>query len=283
MILHPSRYSISGVVLRKLGVVVHTAESPDDRTNALISYMTKPGDRPVDPKDPDSRLIGSGYHAVTAGDGTYIRTADWTAGPFAAPPLNKTWAHICMPGYARQTRDEWLDPLSRSHIKGVALFIRDVCREFNLPVQHINSRGLLAGESGYTSHAEVSKAWGATDHTDPGSSFPWDVLANDIFNITPRPAPPTVTPPEDDMQITIFTVRDSRAVFLGETTPRGIALNVRWSGPGSPKVLAMLEAHRRAGAIDRTIDVADLSNAFLLGPLPVDDVRTWTPDDFAGL
>ena len=46
---------------------------------------------------------------------------------------------------------------------------------------------MKAGRRGYTSHAEVSKAFRQTDHTDPGVNFPWDVLAAEIARLTTTP------------------------------------------------------------------------------------------------
>lgn len=289
MILHPDRYSTSNVAKRKLGIVVHDAESPDDATDSLIRLLAQPGDRWLDTSDHSKGVYGSGYHAVTRLDSHYTAIAPFWVGPYAAPPLNKTWAHVCMPGFARQTVEEWSDPLSRAHIIGCARFIVDVATEFDLPIGFVDAHGLLAGDSGYTSHWEVSKAWGNTDHTDPGSNFPWQLLAAQIraLQLT-TPAPPPPANQEDRMKIQIMQPIDSNAVFLGECDPVSlVSLNIRWSGPGSAKVDAMIQAHINAGAIDRRTNnrpsIADLGNCFLDGPLPYDDTVAWTKAMFAGV
>ena len=82
--------------------------------------------------------------------------------------------------------------------------------------------------------------------------------------------------------IAIFAPSDANARFLAVTNAAGVALSVRWTGPGSAKVEAMLAAHKAAGAKQIIVTVADLRNTFLDGPLPVGDTRyQWRMDDFA--
>lgn len=207
MILNSERYTTTGVLLRKLGVVIHDSESGDGSSASLVRALQSPGDRVL---AGTTRRYGSGYHAVTDGNGGYIEVADANAGPYAVPPLNKTWWHICMPGRASQTWDEWLDQLSRNHIRGVARFIVDKAAADGFPFHHLNSFNLLAGDRGYCSHASVSSAWGQSNHTDPGPNFPWPVLADDIEALTapaPAPTPNQPAPPtleDDDMAKPIF-------------------------------------------------------------------------------
>lgn len=213
--LNPDRYSTTGVSLRKTVIVVHDAESGDGAAIQLLAALQSPGDRLIEGSNPP-RKYGSGYSAVTDGNGGYVEVADAHMGPFAAPPLNKTGWHVCMPGVAAQTRDQWLDDLSRNHIRGVARFIVDKSTGIdNLPMVRIDFHGLLAGDRGYCGHADVSQAWHQTDHTDPGPSFPWDVLADDIAALVhAAPAPPAPTPdPEDDMTMILYRDRRYNNVF----------------------------------------------------------------------
>jgi hypothetical protein len=175
--LHPDRYNPSSQV-RKYGVVVHDAESGDGPTQALVNLLESPGDR----ANGSGGLYGSGYHAVTDGTGSYIDMADGTAGPFSAPPCNSDWWHVCMPGFANQTREQWLDPLSYGHIRGVAKFIHDkwIADGQSWGLSFVFADQLAKGIKGYTSHYQVSLAWRKSNHTDPGPNFPWDVLEQEI-------------------------------------------------------------------------------------------------------
>lgn len=211
MLLHKDRYSTTGVPTRKLGVVVHDSESGDGSAAVLIELLKRPGDRPLPGTNP-VRYYGSGYAAVTDGNGGYIEIADATAGPYHAPPLNKNWWSICMPGRASQTTEEWLDQLSYNHIRGVAKFIVDKSKIDGFPLEKLNSHGLLAGDRGYCGHADVSNAWGQTDHTDPGRNFPWHVLAAEIAKLTaplPPPPPPDIPDMEDHVHV-IVAIKDPR-------------------------------------------------------------------------
>jgi hypothetical protein len=197
MILHNDRYSTAGVSTTKAGVVVHTNEGPDGSGPSLIAFLGRPGDRPSN--GPSGRY-GAGYHAVATPDG-YVVVADDTAGPYHAPPLNGTWLAIVIPGYARQSRDEWLDAGSRPLIRGTARYIVDSSRRHHFPLERLTVDQLRAGGRGIVDHNTVSRAFGKTNHWDPGPSFPWDVLFDDITAIVTELAPPP--PPAPPIPVTV--------------------------------------------------------------------------------
>lgn len=218
MLLHHDRYSPS-TFLRKNGVVVHDSESGDGSSATLVAVLQTKGDRPS-PTRP-GQYYGAGYHAVTDGKGGYVLMADATAGPYSAPPLNASFWHICMPGYAKQTREEWQDALSLNHIKGVARFIVDKWEEdmHSWFLGFMFADQLHRGLHGYTSHAQVSLAWHQTDHTDPGPNFPWDVLEQQINSLT-KPVPPSEE--DDDMPKSLFIAVEgttSQYVWTPGSTP----------------------------------------------------------------
>lgn len=100
--VHPDRYSTTGVTDRKAGVVVHTSESDDASYGMLLTLLARPGDRPL---GASGRKYGSAYHAITLNSGNlFDQVLEASAGPYAAPPLNKTWWHIVMPARVRQDR-----------------------------------------------------------------------------------------------------------------------------------------------------------------------------------
>lgn len=213
MILNKDRYYPTSTIVKR-GVVIHDSESGDGSTANLISLLQRPGDRPSS----HGGFYGSGYHAVTDGQGGYIQVADATAGPYSAPPLNATWWHICMPGYAKQTRQEWLDVISMNHIKGVANFVVDKWHEDGQtwPLAFIFADLLLKNYHGYTSHAQVSLAWHQTTHTDPGPNFPWDVLEQEIGKL--------IQSSEDDMKEVYYCNAEPRP-WAGNTYP---AKNIKY-------------------------------------------------------
>ena len=276
ILLHRDRYSTSGVVTRKAGVVIHDNEGPDGSSQALIAFLQRPGDRPLAGSNPPRRY-GSGYHAVATPDG-YVQMADATCGPYHAPPVNKTWLSICLPGYARQTRDEWLDEISRAVIRGAARYIVDQHRIHRFALERRGPGELRAGLGGITDHDSVSKAWGQTDHWDPGPQFPWDVLLADVGQLlaplpSPNPPIPPVSPPvEDDVPKLIQPFdgfQPDAAVFVlsGHVAT--------WLPTG-----AHVEAQKARGATCEPggnpwpIARAELANFVLAGPPPVYDAST---------
>jgi len=91
---------------------------------------------------------------------------------WAAPGANQEGIHVEFAGKAEQTYQEWFDPYSRDMLrKAIPLFV-DICRRYNLPAKFVDADGLVHGERGITTHAEVSKAFKKSSHWDPGPDFP---------------------------------------------------------------------------------------------------------------
>lgn len=88
-----------------------------------------------------------------------------------APP-NQHSIGIEHAGFAAQTVAEWSDPYSEAMLRLSARLAAGICARHGLPVAFVPAAGLLRGERGITTHAEVSKAWRQTDHSDPGPNFP---------------------------------------------------------------------------------------------------------------
>jgi hypothetical protein len=244
ILLHPDRYNITATV-QKGGVVVHDAESGDGASATLVNLLQQPGDR----VSKAGNVYGAGYHGVTDGLGGYVSMADGTAGPFSAPILNDTWWHVCMPGFANQTREQWLDPLSRAHIKGVAKFIYDKWIEDDriwYP-NFVFASQLVQLVHGYTSHAQVALAWKKTTHTDPGPNFPWDVLERDILTLM-NPSE------EDDMRLSVMTLTNTTpaTTFLGYADKEGHFWEVYWIDGNNANEVKMLENQRKAVNPDGT-------------------------------
>lgn len=247
MLLHPDRFSTSGVQTRKNGVVIHDSESGDGSCAVLIELLKRPGDRVIPGSNPP-RKYGSGYAAVTDGNGGYIEIAEAHAGPYHAPPLNKNWWSICIPGRAAQTRDEWLDQLSYNHIRGVAKYVVAKSRIDGFPLTKIDFHGLLAGDRGYCSHADVSQAWGQTDHTDPGKNFPWDILQLEIQALITPPEPPSPPTPTEDPVHIIVAIKNP-----ADTSPEGSPLDNRrfaWDGISIRHIASEEEFRRLYGPRD---------------------------------
>jgi N-acetyl-anhydromuramyl-L-alanine amidase AmpD len=75
-------------------------------------------------------------------------------------------------GKASQTRREWLDGPSLATLNTAARLCADLCDLYQIPPALTNTRDLLAGKGGITTHSFVSEAWHESDHWDPGPGFP---------------------------------------------------------------------------------------------------------------
>lgn len=95
----------------------------------------------------------------------------WHAGPGG----NHHTVGIEHAGYARQTREEWLDEYSHAMLELSAQLTAQLCRRYELPVKLVKQAGLKRGDRGITCHRWISLAFKRSTHTDPGTKFPWDV------------------------------------------------------------------------------------------------------------
>lgn len=93
---------------------------------------------------------------------------------WAAPGCNNDGIQIEMAGYARQTREQWMDPYSTLVIDRTADATAQYCLKYNIPVRHLSNDELRAGRSGIIGHYQASAVYRKSTHGDPGPGFPWD-------------------------------------------------------------------------------------------------------------
>ena len=90
-----------------------------------------------------------------------------------APGANHNGLGFEHAGYARQSREEWVgDEASLALLERSAELAAEKCREYGIPLIWLQPADLRAGKRGFTSHANVSKAFQRSDHWDPGPNFP---------------------------------------------------------------------------------------------------------------
>lgn len=215
MIVHPDRWNPTST-LQKLGVVIHDSESGVGSYSALVAAVQLPGDRP----NGEGGVYGSAYHAVARNDAdaTYDEILTAAQGPFSAPPVNGTWWHFCIPGRASMTRTEWLTS-ARTGVLAAAKFTVAKAKLDGFALERRTPAELVAGMGGYCGHGDVSSAWHRSTHTDPGPSFPWDVLAADIAQLLAPPVPQIAPQVEEDDMATIYRLPDGSIAVRGTATP----------------------------------------------------------------
>jgi peptidoglycan hydrolase-like protein with peptidoglycan-binding domain len=95
---------------------------------------------------------------------------------WCAPGANRDGYHIEHAGFARQTRDEWLDAYSEQMLVLSAKAARaKVMLPHGIPARHLSDAELARGLAGVVDHHAVSRVYRQSDHVDVGKGFPWDV------------------------------------------------------------------------------------------------------------
>lgn len=142
-------------------VVIHDMEMAEkgDTAEACANYFAKTINTPASAHycaDVDSIVQCVAEHDVA----------------YAAPGCNHNGVHIEHAGYARQTSGDWKDDYSTAMLNMSAVLTADICTRNKLPIEFVDASGLILGHRGITTHAEVSKAFKLSTHTDPGPNFP---------------------------------------------------------------------------------------------------------------
>ena len=75
-------------------------------------------------------------------------------------------------GFAAQSERDWADDYSTSVLTRASRLVADLCLRWRIPPRWLVAGDLLAGRRGITGHSEVSRAYGKSDHWDPGPGFP---------------------------------------------------------------------------------------------------------------
>jgi hypothetical protein len=151
-----------------LWIVVHDMEAPEDATRAestALYFASGSGGRNVSAHycvDDDSVI-------------QCVRLADsaWTVGN---RPGNNRGINWEFSGFARQTREQWLDAFGLAMFHQAAPYIRADATKFKIPLKRCSVADLKVFRPGITSHNDLRLAFGGTTHTDPGPNFPWDVF-----------------------------------------------------------------------------------------------------------
>ena len=100
---------------------------------------------------------------------------------FAAPGANEKGIQVEMVGQAGKT--DWLlagnqDISGLPVVERAAKLVRAICDRWQIPLERVTDKGLLAGARGITTHWSVTAAFKKSTHIDPGlvgdARWPWD-------------------------------------------------------------------------------------------------------------
>lgn len=143
-------------------IIIHTAETPKTSTAAksVAGYFAT------------TDTVASAHYIVDAGSIYQSVKEDdqaWHAAGDNAHSIGIEHA-----GYAKQSADEWQDEYNQQMLALSARLAADIASRYGIPAVRLTVADLIAGKSGFASHADVSKAFKKSDHADPGPNFPWD-------------------------------------------------------------------------------------------------------------
>ncbi len=93
---------------------------------------------------------------------------------FAAPGCNHDGIQLELAGFARQTREEWMDAFSILMLENAANAAAQYCLKYDIPPVHLTNAELKSGEKGIVGHVQATQVFKISTHTDPGDGFPWD-------------------------------------------------------------------------------------------------------------
>jgi len=155
-------------------VVIHTAETPEDarRARGVATYFANL---------PTTRKASA--HACVD-DTEIVACVDEEGTAFAAPGLNADGLQLELAGRAGQGAAGWADAYSQAVLEQAAQLVADWCRRHAIPVVRLTPADLAdPSRRGICGHADATKAFGLSTHTDPGPTFPWDTFLGRVMSL----------------------------------------------------------------------------------------------------
>lgn len=137
-------------------VVIHTTENATGTPAANVANY-------------QIRSKTGSYHYLVDASGKRIRcnTDDWITWSTGNNAGNVQGLNLSFTTYSANTRAQWL--AQEKMLRAGATVVADWCKKYNIPAVKVTTGRGICG------HGDM-RAFGGTDHTDPGSNFPWDVF-----------------------------------------------------------------------------------------------------------
>jgi len=151
-------------------IVLHCMASPEtpQRAEQCARYM-----QTLSEVDHDGKPIKKSAHYYGDCD-SFVQGVPDNRIAYHAPGCNERGIGIEHAGQAFQTREQWLDDFGIQMLSLSAQLTARLVAKWNVPIVYVDAAGLLAKQRGITVHAEVTKAFKRSTHTDPGEGFPID-------------------------------------------------------------------------------------------------------------
>lgn len=146
-------------------IALHSTES--DRAMAAINWM-------------ESQENGSYHDLVDTNGDEYRMVPDDKQAWAAMRTGNARGLHLCVAGRAAWPRSRWLG--YNAQMVTAAMRIAYWSQMHAIPLVRIGPSDLRARRQGICTHADISQAFGESDHTDPGVNYPVPELIGMALN-----------------------------------------------------------------------------------------------------
>ena len=190
---------------------IHTMEAPEGSSTAenVAAYLCKPA------------VQASAHWCVD--NNSRVRVVNDGDEAWAMPPVNPNSLNIEMAGYASQGNSQWHDAYSLAMMDIAAVCAAEWCRKYSIPLRRNSSAQISAYTKGFVGHRDVNAVFHVSDHTDPGTSFPWtDFLKMVGKHLGSAPPPSGGRPNCSSFQRHVNTTADNQ--WGSETDRSGEAL-----------------------------------------------------------
>ncbi len=177
---------------RKFGIAIHnTSNTASDEAEA--AYAAR-------------RTDGVSSHLYVDGDSvTQSLDLDAKAGHAGSSHGNENGIAIEIRGLNSWTRQHWIERVAWGKLAAaLAWVIRNDPDFRGFQVRHASVAEMRANPKvqAFYGHDDMRRAWGGTDHTDPGPNFPWDHLLQTVAAaLGGAPATAPTPPKETDMKV----------------------------------------------------------------------------------
>jgi len=134
-------------------------------------------------RDASTHLVANQIHTLRS-------VHDWDTA-WAVVYFNAIGLHLELVGLSNQTKDQWLDPISKATLLNGAKAVADWSLRYNVPVNRFLTVPELQADAphGLTTHVDCDHAKPSTGHTDPGINFPRDIFLGMVSDALRKTAP----------------------------------------------------------------------------------------------
>lgn len=149
--------------------------------------------------------VVSSAHYVHDQDEEFQCVGDSSVAYHAPPNTGSIGDELCC-SLANKGKGHWT---RADHVKMLHRSARDAARlalAYGVPIRKIGPVKMRLGVKGFCGHIDVSRAWGQTNHWDPGPFFPWKWYIRQVRKYAAQLKEPTLPPVAEE--VPTFTLQE---------------------------------------------------------------------------